>query len=98
MQHKKLAGVTVASLHSLSILETTNTLPQNTNFGIKLSVLRTFLSENDITVPNQGYFSKSFEPRELVKEAILQVICYAPKNDVEKLKKRKVLFEALIDE
>ena len=94
----KLAAVTVASLDSLTILKSVDALPQNTNFGIKLSVLREFLSANNVTIPEQGFFTRDFERDELVNEAILQVICYARKGDVQKLKQRKVLFDALMRE
>ena len=94
----KLAAVTVASLDSLTILKSVDALPQNTNFGIKLSVLREFLSANNVTIPEQSFFTRDFERDELVNEAILQVICYARKGDVQKLKQRKVLFDALMRE
>ena len=94
----KLAAVTVASLDSLTILKSVDALPQNTNFGIKLSVLREFLSANNVTIPKQSLFTRDFERDELVNEAILQVICYARKGDVQKLKQRKVLFDALMRE
>lgn len=94
----KLAAVTVASLDSLTILKTADALPQNTNFGIKLSVLREFLSANNVTIPEQSFFTRDFERDDLVNEAILQVICYARKGDVQKLKQRKVLFDALMKE
>ena len=94
----KLAAVTVASLDSLTILKSVDALPQNTNFGIKLSVLREFLSANNVTIPKQSLFTRDFERDELVNEAILQVICYARKGDVQKLKQRKVLFDALMKE
>ena len=94
----KLAAVTVASLDSLTILKAADALPQNTNFGIKLSVLREFLSANNVTIPEQSFFTRDFERDDLVNEAILQVICYARKGDVQKLKQRKVLFDALMKE
>ena len=94
----KLAAVTVASLDSLTILKTADALPQNTNFGIKLSVLREFLSANNVAIPEQSFFTRDFERDDLVNEAILQVICYARKGDVQKLKQRKVLFDALMKE
>ena len=57
----KLAAVTVASLDSLTILKSADTLPQNTNFGIKLSVVREFLSANNVTIPEQSFFTRDFE-------------------------------------
>ena len=91
-----LAGVTRATLDNAAILEISGSLPQNTNFGIKTSVLREFLIANNVSIPEQSFFSPSFSKAELVSDAVRQVVCFAYESDLPQLRETKVLFKSLM--
>ena len=74
-----LIGVTFARIDDLAILEATNTLPQNINYGIKLDVIRDILTEYDISF-NQGrayWFKPSQEDvAQLAKDSTILINCF----------------------
>ena len=53
-------GVAVAKLDFEKALEIYGDLPENTNFGIKSSVMRTFLKINNIDLPSSSFWSGLF--------------------------------------
>ena len=71
-----------------------DTLPENTNFGIKSSVLKTFITANGIDF-------KSQTQNEITREELSKVIangtvyidCWMTEARVKNLSSRKVLFE-----
>ena len=74
-----LIGVTFARIDDLAILEATNTLPQNINYGIKLDVIRDILTEYDISF-DQGrayWFKPSQEDvAQLAKDSTILINCF----------------------
>jgi S1-C subfamily serine protease len=71
-------GVVVARIDDEYVLESTGTLPQNINIGIKNSVLKTVLSENNIeTTLKTPFFKKSQQViAETSKNASVLIKCY----------------------
>jgi|TARA_B100001093_G_scaffold433192_1_gene430002 S1-C subfamily serine protease len=74
-----VVGVVIATLDNKYVFEKTGSLPQNINFGVKNSVLKTFLNENNIKVETKTpfYLRKSQEviAREAKKSSML-IKCY----------------------
>jgi S1-C subfamily serine protease len=74
-----LVGVTFARIDDLYILESSGTIPQNINYGIKLDVLRDILIENNVKF-NEGrkyWFKPSQEQvAQLAKESTVLINCY----------------------
>lgn len=89
-----IVGVAVAKLDFVKIIEMFDTLPENTNFGIKSSVLKTFITANGIDF-------KSQTQNEITREELSKVIangtvyidCWMTEARVKNLSSRKVLFE-----
>lgn len=53
-------GVAVAKLDFEKMYEIYGDIPENTNFGIKSSTLRSFLKVNEIDIQNQSFFNNIF--------------------------------------
>ena len=53
-------GVAVAKLDFEKMYEIYGDIPENTNFGIKSSTLRSFLKVNEIEIQNQSFFNNIF--------------------------------------
>ena len=85
-------GVAVAKLDVLAFVQAFDTIPEGSNFGIKNSVLREFLSSNQIKIPSQPFFSMGFEREKLINEGIFHIVCFAKRKNIPKLREQKVLF------
>ena len=86
-------GVAVAKLDVLAFVQAFDTIPEGSNFGIKNSVLREFLSSNQIKIPSQPFFSMGFEREKLINEGIFHIVCFAKRKNIPKLREQKVLFQ-----
>tara|TARA_B100000579_G_scaffold31622_1_gene22154 strand:+ start:242 stop:1846 length:1605 start_codon:yes stop_codon:yes gene_type:complete len=74
-----LIGVTFARIDDLAILEATNTLPQNINYGIKLDVIRDILTEYDISFDQgRAYWLKPSQEdvAQLAKDSTILINCF----------------------
>ena len=74
-----LIGVTFARIDDLAILEATNTLPQNINYGIKLDVIRDILTEYDIDYDEgRAYWFKPSQEdvAQLAKDTTILINCF----------------------
>ncbi len=87
-------GVAVAKLDFKKVIKAFDDIPENTNFGIKASTLLTFLEGNDITAlrPNR----KTMDTVSLgkkIEEGTIYLSCEMTKQQIEKLKTKKVMFK-----
>ena len=74
-----LIGVTFARIDDMYILESSGTIPQNINYGIKLDVIRDILIENNLEFSEgrKYWFQPSQEDvAQLAKETTILINCY----------------------
>ena len=78
------------------MLENFGSIPENTNFGIKSSVVKSILDSNDVTRPdaNQSEISKT-KLGKMISSGTYYISCWMTQAQIELLKSKKVLFEGL---
>ena len=71
-------------------------LPENTNFGIKTSVVKSMLNSSDISLPNpnKNEISKS-QLGKNISNATYYLSCWMTMAQIEKTKSNKVIFKNL---
>jgi S1-C subfamily serine protease len=82
-QYGSVVGVLVAGINEEFIKEVSGTLPQNINFGIKNTVLKSLLNDNNTKFSSrESFFSKSQKNiAELSKKSAVLIKCYGyPEN------------------
>ena len=91
-----LVGVAVAKLDIKKILKNFGVLPENTNFGIKTSVVKSLLESSDVNLPraNRREISKS-KLGKMISEGTYYLSCWMTMAQIEKMKSRKVIFQNL---
>ena len=89
-------GVAVAKLDRKYIEKNFGVLPENTNFGIKTSVVKSMLNSSDISLPNpnKNEISKS-ELGKNISNATYYLSCWMTMAQIEKAKSNKVVFKNL---
>ena len=89
-------GVAVAKLDRKYIEKNFGVLPENTNFGIKTSVVKSMLNSSDINLPNpnKNEISKS-ELGKNISNATYYLSCWMTMAQIEKAKSNKVVFKNL---
>ena len=97
----KLIGVTVAKANSKVFYEETGSLPENINFGIKVEILKPFLSANKIKQP-PSYFSSSklmngVELADKASETTIHLQCWNTIASVRELVKDNKVRNLLIN-
>ena len=86
-------GVAVAKLSLKLILEDFGTIPENTNFGVKSSVLVNFLDSNNVKYVAPSSRKKSLSDLgEFVSQATYHVHCWMTMAQINKMKSNKVMF------
>ena len=88
-----LIGVAVAKLDYAKIIEKFDTIPEDTNFGIKSSVVKSFLSANNIKF--QSLKSKELsnqEIGEMITDGTAYIDCWMTMARIKELQSRKVVF------
>ena len=92
----EVIGVAVAKLDLMKVIENFGTIPENTNFGIKASVVRNLLEANNITL-DSGFLNtiKQDELGELVAEATYFLSCWMTTAQIKNMKTQRVLFSDL---
>ena len=93
-----VVGVAVSKLDLTTMIEVFNSVPENTNFAIKSSVLTNFLSSNGVKVKKES--EKDVSRSELsqnITESTLFLSCWMTHARIEEMKTQKVLFNKLID-
>ena len=78
------------------MLENFGSIPENTNFWIKSSVVKSILDSNDVTRPdaNQSEISKT-KLCKMISSGTYYISCWMTQAQIELLKSKKVLFEGL---
>ncbi len=91
-----VVGVAVAKLDIKKILKDYGTLPENTNFGVKTSVVKSMLDSNNIDMPRPS--SKAISKTDLgrlIDDGTFYLSCLMTRAQIKKLKSKKVLFKNL---
>ena len=89
-------GVAVAKLSFKNVLKKFGTIPENTNFGIKSSVVRSVLDSNEVDSPpaNQSEISKS-KLGKMISSGTYYISCWMTMAQIKKMKTKKVFFSNL---
>lgn len=88
-----VVGVSVAKLDVEKSLERFGAIPENVNFGIKLSNLKTFLDDNDVDyeIGNDREIRNS-ELGKLATEATVLLSCWMTEARYEDMQNQKAMF------
>ena len=91
-----VVGVAVSKLDAKYMLDNYGSIPENTNFGIKSSVVRSVLDSNEVDIPsaNQSAVSKS-KLGKMIGEGTYYISCWMTMAQIEKMKTKKVFFSNL---
>ena len=86
-------GVAVAKLDVKYIVKKFGVIPENTNFGIKSSVVMNLLQGNNVSVssPNTGKLGKS-ELGRMISDATYYLSCWMTMAQIERMRTKKVIF------
>ena len=86
-------GVTVAVLKKGKRSRTT---PQNTNFGIKTSVVKNLLQGNNVNVPAPATSNISRSERnKIIQGGTYYLSCWRTMAQIKEMKRKKVMFQNL---
>ena len=91
-----VVGVAVAKLDAEYTLENFGTLPENTNFGIKVSVVKSLLESNN--VPFEEGSNREMQRSELgklVTDGTVFLSCWMTTAQYEKMKTKKAMFDEI---
>jgi TPR repeat protein len=91
-----VVGVAVARLDKVKTLKKLGSLPENTNFGIKTSVVRSILESNNISSrkPNTASISKT-KLGKMISDGTYYLSCWMTTAQIEKMRSKKVIFQNL---
>ena len=91
-----VVGVAVAKLDIKKILENYGTLPENTNFGVKTSVVKSITNSMKVSLPrpSQRPISKS-ELGKKISDGTFYLSCWMTMAQIEQMKSKKVIFQNL---
>jgi len=91
-----VVGVAVAKLDAMQMLKETGSLPENTNFGIKSSVVRSVLDSSSVDIPaaSKTPISKS-QLGKMITNGTYYISCWMTLAQIEKVRSKKVLFSEL---
>jgi TPR repeat protein len=91
-----VVGVAVARLDKVKTLKTLGSLPENTNFGIKTSVVRSILDSRNISSrkPNTASISKT-KLGKMISDGTYYLSCWMSTAQIEKMRSKKVIFQNL---
>jgi S1-C subfamily serine protease len=91
-----VVGVAVARLDKIQALKRFGSLPENTNFGIKTSVVRNILESSNVSLPrpNTQSISKS-KLGKAISNGIYYLSCWMTVAQIQKMKSKKVMFNNL---
>ena len=88
-----VVGVAVAKLDFTKVIEIFGAIPEDTNFGIKSSVLKTFLTSNNISLANASKKQININAiKELINNSTLYLGCWMTQAKIKELQSRKVMF------
>ena len=91
-----VVGVAVAKLDAMKMLKDTGSIPENTNFGIKASVVKSVLDSSSVDTPsaNKSPISKS-QLGKMITDGTYYISCWMTLAQIEKVRSKKVLFSEL---
>ena len=91
-----VVGVAVAKLDLKKVLENYGVIPEDTNFGIKSSVVRTLLESNDVglTKPNTQPISTT-RLGKLISDSTYYLSCWMTMAQINQMRSKKVIFQNL---
>ena len=89
-------GVAVAKLDIKKILKDFGVIPEDTNFGVKTSVVKSITDSTDISLlsPNSRSISKS-KLGKMITGGTYYLSCWMTMAQIEKARSRKVIFQDL---
>jgi S1-C subfamily serine protease len=91
-----VVGVAVARLDKIKVLEEFGSLPENINFGIKSSVVRSILESSNIALPSPNVASLSRSKLgKMISDGTYYLSCWMTMAQVEKMRSKKVIFQNL---
>lgn len=89
-----VVGVAVAKLDYKKVIEAFNTIPENTNFGVKSSTLNQFLNANKINSSSPKGSDMSIKDiGEKIEKATVYLDCWMTVDKIQELKSKRVFFE-----
>jgi S1-C subfamily serine protease len=91
-----VVGVAVARLDKVKTLKTLGALPENTNFGIKTSVVRSILESKNISSrePRTASISKT-KLAKMISDGTYYLSCWMTTAQIEEMRSKKVIFQNL---
>ncbi len=91
-----LHGVAVSRLDKIKALKKFGSLPENTNFGVKTSVVRSILESSNVSSPspNRSSISKS-KLAKMISGGTYYLSCWMTTAQIEKMRSKKVIFQNL---
>jgi len=91
-----LVGVAVAKLDAKYMMANFGSIPENTNFGIKASVVKSVLDSSSVDTPsaNTSAISKS-QLGKMITDGTYYISCWMTMAQIEKVRSKKVLFSEL---
>ena len=91
-----IVGVAVAKLDLKKILKSYGVVPEDTNFGIKTSVVRSLLESSNVSLPspNSKTISKS-KLGKMISDGTYFLSCWMTMAQIEKVRSKKVIFQSL---
>ena len=88
-----VVGVAVEKLDALMTLKSVGALPENTNFGIKVSVLENFLDAHSIPYGRSSAPMVSKKERaDKISGSTVYISCWMTLAQIEQMRKQKVMF------
>ena len=89
-----VVGVAVAKLDYKKVIEAFNTIPENTNFGIKSSTLNQFLIANKVSSSSpKGSEMSIRDIGSKIEKATVYLDCWMTADKIQELKSKRVFFE-----
>ena len=91
-----VVGVAVSKLDIKKILKSYGTIPENTNFGVKTSVVKSITDSVNVSLPrpNKSSISKS-KLGEMISDGTYYLSCWMTMAQIEQMKSKKVIFQNL---
>jgi len=89
-----VVGIAVSKLDYEKVIEAFGTIPENTNFGIKSSVLQTFTKSNNLNLPqtkSRGVISTK-QIGDKIKNATVYLGCWMTAAKIEEMQSKKTFF------
>ena len=92
-----VVGIAVSKLDYEKVIEAFGTIPENTNFGIKSSVLQTFTKSNNLNLPqtkSRGVISTK-KIGNKIKNATVYLGCWMTAEKIEEMVSKKTFFSGV---